>query len=289
MFAIAVKQEQYRTYILSDQTSLARLEIVPERGGIVTRWAIQGQEILYLDQERFQDPTLSVRGGIPILFPICGNLPNNQYTHNQKSYTLPQHGFAREMPWQVIDQNTDSGASLTLRLTSNSATKKVYPFDFEVDFIYQLQGDHLSITQRYTNLSSEKMPFSTGLHPYFWVKDKSQLSFDIPANILQDHRTLEIKPFNGTFDLSQPEIDAAFKQISRQSASFSDRQRNLTLNLEYSDLYGTLVFWTLQDKDYICLEPWTAPRNALNTGEGLIHLDPQQTIETVVTIRANFL
>ena len=289
MFAIAVKQEQYRTYILSDQTSLARLEIVPERGGIVTRWAIQGQEILYLDQERFQDPTLSVRGGIPILFPICGNLPNNQYTHNQKSYTLPQHGFAREMPWQVIDQNTDSGASLTLRLTSNSATKKVYPFDFEVDFIYQLQGDHLSITQRYTNLSSEKMPFSTGLHPYFWVKDKSQLSFDIPANILQDHRTLEIKPFNGTFDLSQPEIDAAFKQISRQSASFSDRQRNLTLNLEYSDLYGTLVFWTLQDKDYICLEPWTAPRNALNTGEGLIHLAPQQTIETVVTLRANFL
>ncbi len=289
MFAIAVKQEQYRTYILSDQTSLARLEIVPERGGIVTRWAIQGQEILYLDQERFQDPTLSVRGGIPILFPICGNLPNNQYTHNQKSYTLPQHGFAREMPWQVIDQNTDSGASLTLRLTSNSATKKVYPFDFEVDFIYQLQGDHLSITQRYTNLSSEKMPFSTGLHPYFWVKDKSQLSFDIPANILQDHKTLEIKPFNGTFDLSQPEIDAAFKQINRQSASFSDRQRNLTLNLEYSDLYGTLVFWTLQDKDYICLEPWTAPRNALNTGEGLIHLDPQQTIETVVTIRANFL
>ena len=289
MFAIAVKQEQYRTYILSDQTSLARLEIVPERGGIVTRWAIQGQEILYLDQERFQDPTLSVRGGIPILFPICGNLPNNQYTHNQKSYTLPQHGFAREMPWQVIDQNTDSSASLTLRLTSNSATKKVYPFDFEVDFIYQLQGDHLSITQRYTNLSSEKMPFSTGLHPYFWVKDKSQLSFDIPANILQDHKTLEIKPFNGTFDLSQPEIDAAFKQINRQSASFSDRQRNLTLNLEYSDLYGTLVFWTLQDKDYICLEPWTAPRNALNTGEGLIHLDPQQTIETVVTIRANFL
>jgi galactose mutarotase-like enzyme len=289
MFAIAVKQEQYRTYILSDQTSLARLEIVPERGGIVTRWAIQGQEILYLDQERFQYPTLSVRGGIPILFPICGNLPNNQYTHNQKSYTLPQHGFAREMPWQVIDQNTDSGASLTLRLTSNSATKKVYPFDFEVDFIYQLQGDHLSITQRYTNLSSEKMPFSTGLHPYFWVKDKSQLSFDIPANILQDHKTLEIKPFNGTFDLRQPEIDAAFKQISRQSASFSDRQRNLTLNLEYSDLYGTLVFWTLQDKDYICLEPWTAPRNALNTGEGLIHLAPQQIIETVVTIRANFI
>jgi len=27
-----------------------------------------------MDTERFKDPTLSVQGGIPLLFPICGNL-----------------------------------------------------------------------------------------------------------------------------------------------------------------------------------------------------------------------
>jgi galactose mutarotase-like enzyme len=34
------------------------------------------------------------------------------------------------------------------------------------------------------------------------------------------------------------------------------------------------VVWTVQGKDYVCLEPWTAPANALNTGESLIFLEP---------------
>ncbi|MGH2412296.1 MAG: aldose epimerase, partial [Microcystaceae cyanobacterium] len=61
MFAIALKPDQYLTYILSDQEALSRLEVVPERGGIITRWRIQGQNILYLDEERFAHPDLSVR------------------------------------------------------------------------------------------------------------------------------------------------------------------------------------------------------------------------------------
>ena len=288
MFAIAVKQEQYRTYILSDESSLARVEIVPERGGIVTCWTIQGQELFYLDQERFKDPNLSVRGGIPILFPICGNLPNNQYKHGEKTYELPQHGFARSMAWEMVDQNTDSSASLTLRLSSTAETKAVYPFDFQVDFTYELEGNNLIIRQRYTNLSTEKMPFSTGLHPYFWVKDKSQLSVDIPGNVYQDNKTASLVPFDGTFDLTQPEIDAAFTSVQRHTASFTDAQRHLTLTLDYSDHYSTFVFWAVEGKDFVCLEPWTAPRNALNSGDSLIYLDPQQTIETVVTLRADF-
>ncbi len=67
MFNIAVKPEDnYLTYILKDLTTDFRLEIVPSRGGIVTNWTIQGQQILYLDRERFKNPTLTVRGGIPI-------------------------------------------------------------------------------------------------------------------------------------------------------------------------------------------------------------------------------
>ena len=42
----------------------------PERGGIITNWVSKGKEILYFDETRFQDKTKSIRGGIPILFPI---------------------------------------------------------------------------------------------------------------------------------------------------------------------------------------------------------------------------
>jgi galactose mutarotase-like enzyme len=154
-------------------------------GGIITKWRVQGQEILYLDAERFANPELSVRGGIPILFPICGNLPDNTYTYNGQQYTLKQHGFARDLPWEVADQVTQEAVSLTLVLNSNEQIRAVYPFDFQLAFTYQILGNSLEIRQRFTNHSPEPMPFSTGLHPYFEISDKTGLQFDIPATQFQ--------------------------------------------------------------------------------------------------------
>jgi galactose mutarotase-like enzyme len=34
------------------------------------------------------------------------------------------------------------------------------------------------------------------------------------------------------------------------------------------------VIWTLPGKDFVCLEPWTAPANALNSGESLLIVPP---------------
>ena len=289
MFAIAQKQQQYETYILTDQDAQSRLEVVPERGGIITSWNLQNQDILYLDAERFSDPSLSVRGGIPILFPICGNLPDNTYTYNGKQYILKQHGFARDLPWEVTDRVTNELVSLTLVLSSNDQTRAVYPFEFQLAFTYQLKGNTLEIQQRYTNHSSEPMPFSTGLHPYFFTSDKSQLEFEIPASEYQDQITKEVHPFSGSFDLSRDEIDVAFGQLNDQSTSATDSGRQVKITLSYSDLYATVVFWTVKGKDYYCLEPWSAPRNALNTGEHLTELAPGASCEAFVRLTATFL
>jgi galactose mutarotase-like enzyme len=289
VFAIAQKQQQYETYILTDQDAQSRLEVVPERGGIITSWNLQNQDILYLDAERFSDPSLSVRGGIPILFPICGNLPDNTYTYNGKQYILKQHGFARDLPWEVTDRVTNELVSLTLVLSSNDQTRAVYPFEFQLAFTYQLKGNTLEIQQRYTNHSSEPMPFSTGLHPYFFTSDKSQLEFEIPASEYQDQITKEVHPFSGSFDLSRDEIDVAFGQLNDKSTSATDTGRQVKITLSYSDLYATVVFWTVKGKDYYCLEPWSAPRNALNTGEHLTELAPGASCEAFVRLTATFL
>jgi len=289
VFAIARSSQQYETYILTDQGASSRLEVVPERGGIITSWSLQGQDILYLDAERFTDPSLSVRGGIPILFPICGNLPNNTYTYKGEQYTLKQHGFARDLPWEITNQVTNDLVALTLVLNSNDQTRAVYPFDFQLAFTYQLKGNTLEIQQRYTNHSTEPMPFSTGLHPYFFTSDKTKLEFEIPASQYQDQITKEVHPFSGTFDLSRDEIDVAFRQVNGSCASVTDTGRRLKVILSYSDLYSTLVFWTVKGKDYYCLEPWSAPRNALNTGDHLTQLAPGASYEASVTLAVRFL
>ncbi|BAZ31041.1 aldose 1-epimerase [Cylindrospermum sp. NIES-4074] len=288
MYNISLQQQQYKTYILSDEVADAQIEVVPERGGIITRWRIQGQEIFYLDTERFTHPELSVRGGNPILFPICGNLPDNIYTHNGQRYTLKQHGFARELPWDVTQQATQDKASLTVVLNSNEETKAVYPFDFQLAFTYQLQGNTLEVHQEYKNLSAKPMPFSAGFHPYFLCGDKNQLEVAIPSLRYQDNKTKEFHSFNGKFDFNQDEIDFAFGGLTSKSASVTDNSRKLKLTLDYDDIYTWLVFWTVKGKEFYCLEPWTATRNALNTGDNLTVLAPGASCTASFRLTANF-
>lgn len=288
MFAIAVEQRQYETYVLTDSDSGSSLEIVPSRGGIVTSWQVDGKEIFYLDAERYTHPELSVRGGIPILFPICGNLPDDTYTHDGKTYTLKQHGFARDLPWQVSTQSTQDSASLTLLLASNAQTLVSYPFEFQVAFTYKLQGNCLTIQQRYTNLSKSAMPFSSGFHPYFAVTDKRQLQFDLPATQFWDNVTKSMQTYPGYFDYDLAEIDAAFLDFTSTSTTVSDRGQNLQLTLSSEPAFTTMVFWTVKGKDFYCLEPWTAGRNAMNTGNNLIRVEPGASFDTSVSLTANF-
>ncbi|MDX2099597.1 MAG: aldose epimerase [Leptolyngbyaceae cyanobacterium bins.59] len=287
MFTIAVKQEQYQTYILSDHAAESHLRLVPERGGIALKWQLQGQEIFYLDEERYTHPELTVRGGNPILFPICGNLPENTYQYQGKTYTLKQHGFARELPWTVGEQITQDQASLTLELTSHEQTRSVYPFEFQVAFTYVLKGNVCEIQQSYTNRGDGRMPFSAGFHPYFLAPDKSQLQIAIPATQLTDQRTRITHPFDGTFDFGVDEIDVMFRSLESQTATVVDTSRNLKVTLESDTPFKTLVFWTLIGKPFYCLEPWTAPRNALNTGDDLLYLEAGETLKTWVRLTVN--
>lgn len=284
-----LQQRKFLTFILRDRAARSEIEVVPERGGIITRWRIQQQDILYLDEERFANPQLTIRGGIPILFPICGNLPDNTYKYNGRQYTLKQHGFARDLPWQVEQVVAEENkAFLKLHLHDNEQTQAVYPFNFHLSFCYQIQGNTLEIRQQFYNSSSTPMPFSVGFHPYFLTRDKTQLKFDIPCREYQQQQTKEVHVFDGSFDFHRDEVDVAFKQLQSTSATVTDHSRNLKLTLEFDNFFSTLVFWTVKGKEFYCLEPWSAPRNAINTGEYLTVLAPRTGHAATFRLRVNF-
>lgn len=288
MYTVSSQQKQYHTYVLADEAANSQIEVVPERGGIVTSWRINGQEVFYLDTERFTHPDLSVRGGNPILFPLCGNLPNDTYPVEGQEYKIKQHGFARELPWTVTAQSNDGNASLTIALSSNEQTKLVYPFDFQLAFTYELQGNTLTIQQEYQNLSSTSMPFSSGFHPYFLCGDKNQIEVEIPSTKYEDNRTKENFDFDGKFNFDQDEIDSVFGNLSSRSTSVTDLDRKLKIAIDYDDFYTYLVFWTVKGKDFYCLEPWSATRNSLNTKEYLTVLAPNTSCSAKMSITANF-
>jgi galactose mutarotase-like enzyme len=49
----------------------------------------------------------------PILFPIVGRLLDDSYEHSEQIYRMKQHGFARDLPFRIIEQ-TQSKVELEL-------------------------------------------------------------------------------------------------------------------------------------------------------------------------------
>ena len=125
------------------------------------------------------------------------------------------------------------------------------------------------------------MPCGIGLHPYFHVSDKDQLQFDIPSKAFQT-KSGEPFDFSGDFDFSQDEIDVLFADLSAQVTTVIDPVKRTKLAIAFSDPYSVLVFWTIKGKEFYCLEPWSTPRNAMNTGDRLTYLDPGSQFETSV-------
>ena len=80
----------------------ARLMLRPDRGGIATALAIDGRDVLFMDQATLADPAKNVRGGIPVLFPSPGKLDGDRWARGGASGAMKQHGFARNLPWRVL-------------------------------------------------------------------------------------------------------------------------------------------------------------------------------------------
>ena len=78
----------------------------------------------------------------PILFPIVGKLKNGKTIINGKTYEMGQHGFARDMNFEKLAENS-------YVLKSNEETKSKFPFDFELYVSYRLSLIHISEPTRH--------------------------------------------------------------------------------------------------------------------------------------------
>ena len=52
-----------------------------------------------------------------------------------------------------------------------------------------------------------------------------------------------------------------------------------SIHLQGSKEYTHWVVWTHAGRDFVCLEPWTCPGDALNSNDRLIRLAPSETRE----------
>jgi galactose mutarotase-like enzyme len=265
---------------LEDESAKSRVEIVPERGGLVTRFVVDGRPVLYLDDATLADPKKNVRGGVPVLFPSPGKLTNDRWSRDGRSGTLPQHGFARNLAWKVSSADRE----IVLQLGSDSVPRETWPWSFVLEHRFSLAGRTLRIDQKVTNTGDGSMAFGLGFHPYFHVESsrKANVTVGTQACRAWDNTTKEVFELT-RIELGKGEVDLHLLDHGRSDcALFFDGDP--LVRIECSPEYQTWVIWTLPDRDFVCLEPWTCPFDALNTGQGLIHLAPGESRELFVAM-----
>jgi galactose mutarotase-like enzyme len=201
----------------------------------------------------------------PVLFPIVGRLKNDSYEFNGNSYSLPRHGFARNMEFS-FDKRSEH--QVIFELNETEETKANYPFDFKLLLAYTLMDNELVMEYFVRNQSDEMLPFSIGAHPAFAIEgnfDAYALQFNKEDSFETHH--LENESFNGKTTLVESknnsialnyalfEKDAlVFKQLKSNEVVLSHQNKNI-LKVNF-DHFPYLGIWTKQNAPFLCIEPW---------------------------------
>lgn len=288
MFTCYTKQDRFETYVITNEDHTIYIEIVPERGGIVSKYMYHNEPVFYLEQDTLEDISKNIRGGNPILFPISSYLVDETYYYNDTAYQLKQHGFARNLPGKVVHTFADEhSASISLEMVDNEETYERYPFHFKLVMQYTLTKNGLNIQATIHNNDNKVMPFYLGYHPYFYVEDKEQLQINIPSTNYTQLVPNSVVQDKLNFD--QPESTVIYEQLQSNHCEMIDHARQRKVTITSEEVYRYMVLWTLQEKPFVCIEPWMAPVNGMNIGQGIQLLEANQTHTSTIQITAESL
>lgn len=279
---------------------------------IIATIAEDGAELVSLISKETQmeymwqgDPAYWARHA-PVLFPIVGRLKNDEYSYAGQTYSMSQHGFARDSLFEVIQHGKEL---VSLALKSSKETKKHYPFDFELILSYELVGESVIVSYQVENTGSKEMYFSIGGHPAFNVPLENNLTFDdyyltftplksriqLPLEgpyVDTEHRTLG--QTNTSLDLRHEmfkEDAIIFETKGTNTFTIASDESDHSISLSYKNM-PYVGIWSPYPKQapFVCIEPWCGIADTLDSNGKLIdkmginRLETNQLFHTQYTI-----
>lgn len=204
----------------------------------------------------------------PILFPIVGKVFNGKYQVNNKAYELSQHGFARDMEWELIKATSNS---IEMRLQHSEETLKRYPYQFEIHAIFSLDEEGFHAQHKVINPSAtQELLFCIGAHPafntpngidqYHIVLDKKEVAEQILLTP-EGYRSGKRKAFfenSSTLPLREEifKNDALiFDDFESKQLKISHNSSNESITVSWSN-YPHMGIWKPLGAPFLCIEPW---------------------------------
>lgn len=208
----------------------------------------------------------------PNLFPVVGGCLNNQLLIDGKTYPIERHGFTRQSTFENTE-STSTHAIFSLR--SSDTTRLHFPYEFELQLIYELDGPQLTVTYRVVNEDEQTIFFSVGAHPAFSVPFQGSEAYEDyflefeKAEPLETHMLSPGGYFTGetravpTVDgnklpLTKHLFDAdalVFKNLASRRVTIRTDKHDHTLAVAYPG-FPYLGIWAKPEAPFVCIEPW---------------------------------
>ncbi|SEC92169.1 Galactose mutarotase [Tenacibaculum sp. MAR_2009_124] len=219
----------------------------------------------------------------PVLFPIVGKLVNNFYTINRTKYELNQHGFARDLEFNVI---TKTNESILFEAEYTQETLLKYPYKFTLQIGYQLKKNLIEVTYEVFNKDDKSINFSIGAHPAFNcpISESSSfndyfIEFEKEENPIQHSlnpqtgfrkKDTERVRLNKTIPLSYNLFDndaIMFEGLESKQISLKSNKHEHGVHF-YIPNWRYMAFWTQKgNAPFVCFEPWMGIADEENTDQ----------------------
>ncbi|WP_088187316.1 aldose 1-epimerase family protein [Desulfosporosinus sp. FKA] len=225
----------------------------------------------------------------PICFPIVGKLANDKYYVKGNAYSLPIHGFARDMEFNEIDI---SQSHVIYHLGYDITTLARFPFKFELEITYTLKGNGVDIAYTVENVDDKELYFSLGAHPGFNCPFSSEEMFNDCELAFEKAERYFIKgqeelhlPSDNILQLKHDIFSKGvltFKNPQSQFVTLRSRKTGRTLTLRFEG-FPYLGIWSKPEgAPFICIEPWygitdrPGESQEISAKEGILSLQPNQ-------------
>ena len=206
----------------------------------------------------------------PVLFPIVGSLKNNTTYIDGKKYEMSQHGFARDMVFDIVNI---SEREHTYVLKYNENTLKMYPYKFELYISYFIEENKLTVIYKVRNLDIRSIYFGIGGHPKFIIdlkNNKYKVEFENEENNIKfsqlDAGLISYKNnyINNSLMSNNRCIEISKDTFSHDAiimSGLSSRKLRLYENniekLEFEfGQFKYLSLWSKKNAPFLCIEPW---------------------------------
>jgi aldose 1-epimerase len=276
-----------------------RAEFWPSAGMLGASLRYRGEELLRRIDDFKSAKRKGSTAGIPLLYPWANRLAALHYRAAGRDVVLdpsspllhfdnrglPMHGVPwGQLAWEVLEAKQ---SSLLTRIDWNRPDLlTLFPFPHRVQIAASLTPDSLTLQTTVFANAESPVPISFGFHPYFGIPGlaRPQWRLQLPAM-----RRLQLDPRGipagsqasyGPLDtlLGDANFDDGFALLDERSCfSLCGAGHNITVAFLEGFPYAQV--FAPREKDFIALEPMTAPTSALTTGEGLRILEPNNQFQ----------